>query len=143
LAVVRLTTRSNLVGCSTGAENDAETDARVTALQERLQQLGSTAGRNMRIDHRFAAGDIGRYRSYAAELVGLAPDVLVATTTATLQALQQRTHTIPIVIYNVSDPLADGFVASLARPGGNVTGFGGTGRTACSPLRRSLRSCKR
>jgi putative ABC transport system substrate-binding protein len=95
----------------------------VAAFQQRLQDLGWVAGRNIQIAIRFGAGEAGLYRTYAAELVAAAPNVIVASTTGTLQALLQQTHTIPIVFYQVSDPLGDGFVASLARPGGNVTGF--------------------
>jgi putative ABC transport system substrate-binding protein len=104
------------------AEDDPDRAPFVTTFQQRLQELGWTIGRNIRIDNRFDAS-AARYRDNAAELVGLAPDVLVATNTQSLQALQQRTHTIPIVFYRVSDPVENGLVASLARPGGNVTGF--------------------
>jgi putative ABC transport system substrate-binding protein len=103
--------------------NDEKEGPVLAAFRDALDKLGWSEGRNIRIDYRFGAGDVSRYRAYAAELVGLAPDVILASTTPTLQALVQRTHTIPIVFYQVSDPLADGFITSLARPGGNVTGF--------------------
>ena len=103
------------------AEGDEEPV--VAEFQKHLQQLGWSVGRNILFDHRFGANDTARYRGYAAELVGLRPDVIVATNTPTLQALQQHTQTIPIVFYRVTDPLANGFVRSLAHPGGNVTGF--------------------
>ncbi len=105
------------------AEDDREATPFITAFQQKLQQLGWAADRNIRFEHRFGANDTARYRTYAAELVGLAPDVIVATNTPTLQALQQRSQTIPIVFYRVSDPVGDGFIKSLAHPGGNITGF--------------------
>jgi putative tryptophan/tyrosine transport system substrate-binding protein len=105
------------------AEDDPDGVRLIAAFQQRLQDLGWTVGRNLRIDQRFGVGDVARYRVYAAELVGLAPDVMLASNSTILQALVQRTHTIPIVFYQVTDPVTDGFVASLARPGGNVTGF--------------------
>jgi putative tryptophan/tyrosine transport system substrate-binding protein len=104
-------------------ENDRESPARIAAFLEGLQQLGWTDGRNVRIDHRWAGGDAERYRRYAAELVALAPDVILATASPSVIALQQATRTVPIVFVQVIDPVGGGFVASLARPGGNVTGF--------------------
>ena len=88
-----------------------------------LQQLGWTDGRNVRIDMRWAAGDPDRFRRYAAELVGLAPDVILAAAVSTMVPLQQATRTVPLVFVQVTDPVGAGFVASLARPGGNATGF--------------------
>ena len=85
--------------------------------------MGWTDGRNVRIDYRWARGDADRIRRYAAELVALAPDVILATGSATVAALQQATRTVPIVFVSVIDPVGAGFVASLARPGGNATGF--------------------
>ena len=105
------------------SRGDREATPFITAFQQRLQQLGWAADRNIRFEHRFGANDTARYRTYAAELVGLAPDVIVATNTPTLQALQQRSQTVPIVFYRVSDPVGDGFIKSLAHPGGNITGF--------------------
>jgi putative ABC transport system substrate-binding protein len=95
----------------------------VTAFQRRLQELGWIAGRNIQIESRFGGGTGDNIRPLAAELVALSPDVIVTSTTNTLQAVLLQTHSIPIVFYRVSDPLRDGFVASLAHPGGNVTGF--------------------
>jgi putative tryptophan/tyrosine transport system substrate-binding protein len=89
-----------------------------------LQELGWAEGRNMRIDVRWGAGDAGRIRDYAAELVSLAPDVIFVIGAGSLVPLQQATRTVPIVFALVSDPVGAGFVESLARPGGNVTGFG-------------------
>ena len=105
------------------AADDAEGQGRVAAFQQALQQLGWTDGRNVRIDYRWAAGDTGRFRRYAEELLALAPDVVLASATQSVQALQQGTRTAPIVFVNVGDPVAAGFVDSLARPGGNATGF--------------------
>jgi putative tryptophan/tyrosine transport system substrate-binding protein len=103
------------------AENDPEVRARVAALREGLTQLGWTE-RNIRIEQRFAEGDYNQIQEYAAELVGSVPEVIVANSTPALAALKQATRTIPI-IFVVSDPVGQGFVASLARPGGNITGF--------------------
>ena len=89
----------------------------------RLQQLGWTDGRNVRIDIRWGAGNADRIRKYAAELVALAPDVILTAGTCDLAPLLQATRTVPIVFAIVTDPVGAGFVDSLARPGGNVTGF--------------------
>jgi len=93
------------------------------ALTQALGHLGWTEDKNLRIDYRFAAGDPTLFKAYAAELVGLAPDVILASTAPALAALQQHTRTIPIVFVIVPDPVGRGLVASLARPGGNITGF--------------------
>jgi len=90
---------------------------------QELARLGWTDGRNVRIDHRFGLGDDDRLRKYAIELVGLAPDVLFAGGAPAVSAFQTATGTVPIVFANVVDPVGSGFVASLARPGGNATGF--------------------
>jgi putative ABC transport system substrate-binding protein len=105
------------------AADDAEAHARRTAFLQGLQELGWTDGRNVRIDYRWAAGDADRNRTYAAELVALAPDVILAYTSQSVAALQQTATTVPIVFASVIDPVGAGFVASLARPGGNTTGF--------------------
>ena len=102
---------------------DPEEQARLTAILQGLQERGWTDGRNVRIDIRWSAGDADRRRRYAAELVTLAPDVIFADTSTPLAALQQATQTVPIVFAGVIDPIGAGFVASLARPGGNTTGF--------------------
>jgi putative ABC transport system substrate-binding protein len=104
------------------AEADPEGRARYAAFLKELQQLGWIDGRNVRIDTRWAAADAGRIRKYAAELVALAPDVILASG-GTLGPLLQATRTVPIVFAQVSDPVGAGFVDSLARPGGNATGF--------------------
>jgi putative ABC transport system substrate-binding protein len=103
--------------------DDPEYQARVGALSQGLALAGWTIGRNVRIDIRWAAGDPERLRQQAAELVGLGPDVLLASSSLAVAALQRTTRTIPIVFGAVVDPVGAGFVASLARPGGNTTGF--------------------
>ena len=103
--------------------DDREGQARVAAFLQRLQELGWTDGRNVRIDYRWAAADADRSRTYAAELVALAPDVILASASQSTAALLQTTRTVPIVFVNVVDPVGAGFVARLARPGGNATGF--------------------
>src|ERR1043166_2864216 len=105
------------------AADDPDSSRRVTAFVRGLQELGWTDGRNARIETRWAAGDADRVSKYAAELVGLAPDVILATGGTTVGPLQQATRTVPIVFVQVPDPGGAGYVASLARPGGNATGF--------------------
>jgi len=101
------------------AADDPESPVRVAAFAQGLQEWGWAVGRNVRIDYRWGAGDAGRIRRYAGELVALAPDVILATGTSTVAPLQQATRTVPIVFVNVPDPVGVGFVESLARPGGN------------------------
>jgi putative ABC transport system substrate-binding protein len=105
------------------AVGDPEGEARIAAFVQALQRLGWSDGRNLRIDHRWAAGDAGRFKRYAEELLALAPDVILAAATPSVQALQRATRTVPIVFANVADPVGAGFVDTLARPGGNATGF--------------------
>ena len=105
------------------ASDDTEGQARLAAFHQGLQQLGWTVGGNMQIDYRFGEGDAERYRRSASELVALAPDVLVTTGAPAVEALQRTTRTVPIVFVTVTDPVGGGLVASLARPGGNTTGF--------------------
>ncbi len=105
------------------AANDPEGQASIAAFQHVLQQLGWSDGRNVRIDIRWGENDVDRDRRYAAELVALAPDVILASGTLSVTALQHITRTLPIVFVRVSDPVGAGFVDSLARPGGNTTGF--------------------
>jgi ABC-type uncharacterized transport system substrate-binding protein len=102
---------------------DAEFQARVGAFLEGLQQLGWTIGQNVRIDSRWATTNAIEIRRHAAELAALAPDAILASSSPALVALQQATRTVPIVFVNVVDPVGSGFVDSLARPGGNTTGF--------------------
>jgi putative tryptophan/tyrosine transport system substrate-binding protein len=104
--------------------NDAAEDrVRVALLRDALAKLGWTEGRNLRVDYRFAATDPEAIRTYAAELVSLAPDVIFGVSTPVLEALRNQTRSVPIVFAGVSDPVSAGFVPSLARPGGNITGF--------------------
>jgi ABC-type uncharacterized transport system substrate-binding protein len=105
------------------AESDAEAQTEVAAFRDALRRLGWISGRNVGIDTRWAAGDARRIRTYAQELVAQQPDVILARTTPVTAALLQETHTIPIVFVGPSDPVGAGFVASMARPGGNATGF--------------------
>jgi len=104
------------------AADEPESLARVGAFLQALQALGWTDGRNVRIEYRWAAGDAER-RKYAAEVVALAPDIILANGASTVAPLLQVTRTLPIVFVQVTDPVGAGFVASLARPGGNATGF--------------------
>jgi putative ABC transport system substrate-binding protein len=105
------------------AADDREGQARLAVFLQGLQELGWTDGRNVRIDYRWAAADADRYRTYAAELVALSPDVILSSASASVAALLQTTRTVPIVFVNVIDPVGAGYVARLARPGGNATGF--------------------
>jgi putative tryptophan/tyrosine transport system substrate-binding protein len=105
------------------AANDSEGPIRMAGFLQVLQQLGWTEGRNLRIDIRWASADADLYRKYAAELVALTPDVILATASPTVAALQAATRTVPIVFAHAVDPVGAGFVDSLARPGGNATGF--------------------
>jgi ABC-type uncharacterized transport system substrate-binding protein len=107
---------------NTAADNP-QGQAGIAAFQQVLQQLGWTDGRNVRIDARWGANDVDRDRRYAAELVALAPDVILASGTISVSALQHVTRTLPIVFVRVADPAGAGFVDALARPGGNTTGF--------------------
>jgi putative tryptophan/tyrosine transport system substrate-binding protein len=107
----------------TQAADDPEGQSRLLALAQGLQESGWTIGRNVRIDTRWGEGDAERYRRYAAELVALAPDVILVNGPAALAQLQQATRSLPIVFTNVFDPVGGGFVLSVARPGGNATGF--------------------
>ena len=134
-------------------EADAEGQARVAALKLGLLERGWVEGRNLKIDYRWPGADASRMRVYAAELVGFKPDVIFAAPAGALAEVQRATRTIPVVFVQVSDPVGAGFVASLAHPGGNITGFAlfefasaqnaGTAqadRSFRSPCRRHLRS---
>jgi putative ABC transport system substrate-binding protein len=105
------------------AADDPESLARVTAFAQGLQELGWSVGRNVQVEYRWGAGDADRIRKYAAELVALAPEIIFASGGSTMGPLLQANRTVPIVFVQVSDPVGGGFVASLARPGGNATGF--------------------
>jgi putative ABC transport system substrate-binding protein len=103
--------------------DEPESQARITALAQGLQEAGWAVGTNVRIDVRWSSGDLARVRKDAEELVALAPDVLVAGIGPTTQALQETTRTLPIVFAQAVDPVGLGIVKSMARPGGNATGF--------------------
>ncbi len=103
--------------------NDPEEQERVMVFEQSLQQLGWTVGRDLQVSYRLAGGESASIRRYAAELVALAPDLIVTIGSVTVGPLQQATRTIPIVFVNVADPVGAGFINSLARPGGNTTGF--------------------
>ena len=111
------------VGVLIAVADDAEGQARLGAFKSGMRDLGRIDGESVRMEVRFAAGSVARANEYATELVGLAPDVLVANSAPAVAALQQRTRTIPIVFAQLVDPVGAGFVESLARPGGNITGF--------------------
>src|SRR5262245_40334748 len=102
------------------ASNDAEAQDRVTAFVQALQPLGWTVGQNVRIDYRWGDGNVDTTRKYAAELVALAPDVILALSSAAAAPVLEATRTVPIVFAGIADPVAAGYVESLARPGGNV-----------------------
>jgi ABC-type uncharacterized transport system substrate-binding protein len=105
------------------AADDPESPIRLAALLQGLQQLGWTVGRNVQIDYRWGAGNADLMRKHAGELVALAPDVILAHSSAAVAPLLEATRTVPIVFANVADPVGAGYVDSLARPGGNATGF--------------------
>jgi ABC-type uncharacterized transport system substrate-binding protein len=107
----------------TRVADDPQSRLQVTAFQQRLQELSWTHDVNIRIEYRWGAGDAGQYRKYAAELVALASDVIVAVGGSSVEALQEVTRAVPIVFVQVTDPVSRGLVASLARPRGNMTGF--------------------
>jgi putative tryptophan/tyrosine transport system substrate-binding protein len=109
-----------------GAATDAEAQSYMAAFVQGLRQLGWVEGQNLRLDIRWNAGDAALARTYAAQLIGLMPDVILAVTTVNLEIVRQATSTAPVVFVQVSDPVAQGFVASLPKPGGNLTGFSGT-----------------
>ena len=106
-----------------GDETDSDQRARVATFREAFEKLGWAEGRNVQIDVRFAASDSERIRSYSAALLGQTPDVILANGTPVLEAFVKQTRSVPTVFVGVSDPLSAGFVPSLARPGGNITGF--------------------
>ncbi len=120
-------------------ENDPQGKARLSGFVQEFAKLGWTEGRNMRMDVRWAAGNVDRLRIFAKELVVLQPDVIFTAATSATTALQRETRTIPIVFVNVSDPVGSRFVASLSRPGGNMTGF----QNFEAPLREGGSDCSR
>jgi putative ABC transport system substrate-binding protein len=104
-------------------EDDAEGRASAAAFQQRLQELGWTEGRNIRIETRWAGGDPNKARAFAKELVGMTPDVIVSSSNLVTEIVQKETRTIPVVFVFVGDPVGSGFVTNVAHPGGNLTGF--------------------
>ena len=106
-----------------GAATDTEYQSYTAAFVQGLRQLGWTEGQNLRIDIRWNASDAGLAQTYAAQLIALSPDVILAMSTVNLTAIQQATSIVPVVFVQVNDPVAQGFVASMRRPGGNITGF--------------------
>ena len=115
--------RLRTVGVLMGFANDAEAKARVQSFEQGLERAGWSVGQNLRIEYRYAEGDSLRMQALAKELVELKSDCIVGHSTPVVTALMQATRTIPIVFVSVSDPIGSGFVASFARPGGNMTGF--------------------
>ena len=106
-----------------GAATEVAPQSYVATFVQTLRQLGWIEGQNVRVDVRWSAGDAALARIYAAQLIGLTPDVILASSTTNLTAIQQGTSTVPVVFVQVSDPVEQGFVANLTRPGGNLTGF--------------------
>jgi putative ABC transport system substrate-binding protein len=115
--------RVRLIGVLMGIAETAEGRSRVLALQQGLQRLGWIDGRNVRFEVRWAGGDADRMRTYSAELARLAPDVILVNGTQASSILLHEVHSVPVVFVQVSDPITSGLVTSLARPGGNATGF--------------------
>ena len=115
--------RVRTVGVLIGLANDAEAKARTEAFQQGLEREGWSVGHNLRIEYRYAEGDSVRMEALTKELVELKPDCVLGQSTPVAVALMRATRTIPIVFVAVSDPIGSGFVASMARPGGNITGF--------------------
>jgi putative ABC transport system substrate-binding protein len=115
--------RMRRIGVLSAASDDPDTQVRTAEFLQELRHLGWTDGRNIRFDYRHGSGDVENTRKYAAELVALAPDVILASGTAAVGPLLQATRTVPIVFAQVTDPVGAGFIDSLAHPGGNATGF--------------------
>jgi putative tryptophan/tyrosine transport system substrate-binding protein len=124
-ALAQQSNRVRRIGVFIGAtkENDPEAVGRITALRQGLEALGWKEGHNLQIDFLFGGGDQARIQALAAEIVNSAPDVIVANSSPVVAALKQTTRTIPIVFAVINDPVAQGFIANLARPGANITGF--------------------
>jgi putative tryptophan/tyrosine transport system substrate-binding protein len=124
VARAQQTSRMRRIGLlTTFSDSDALAEGWLTAFRKGLDELGWRDGHNVQIDYRRAAGDAERLAAFAKDLVTLQPDVVFAVTTPAVASLLRETHTLPIVFAQVSDPVGSGFAASLARPGGNVTGF--------------------
>ncbi len=123
LTTAQQASRLRTVGVLMGLTNDEETQARAKVIEQGLAKKGWIVGQNLRLEYRFAGADTGRMLSLAKELVALKPDVIIGHSTPVVAALHQVTQTIPIVFVVVADPVGSGFVTSIARPGGNITGF--------------------
>jgi putative ABC transport system substrate-binding protein len=143
VARAQQTEQMRRIGVLMGIAEDAEGQARVKALQQGLRELGWIEGRNARIDYRWTAGDAKRVQTYAAELVRLAPDVIVAHTPPVIAAVRQVSRSIPIVFAAVIDPIAHGFIDSLARPGGNLTGTANIEFTLVGKMLQTLKDVAR
>jgi putative ABC transport system substrate-binding protein len=115
--------RARRIAVLIGVEDDAEGQTRLAAFRKGMHDLGWREGHDMQMEVRFSSGDADRARTYGAELIRWAPDVILANSSLVVAALKQQTKTIPIVFAQVVDPVNSGFVDSLARPGGNITGF--------------------
>src|SRR6266404_1135108 len=115
--------RMRIVGVLMGLADDAEARSRSMAFEQGLEREGWSVGENLRIEYRYAEGDSARMQALAKELVELKPDCILGHSTPVVTTLMQATRTIPIVFVSVTDPVGSGFVASMARPGGNITGF--------------------
>jgi putative ABC transport system substrate-binding protein len=113
------------IGILMGIANDQEGQRRIAAFRQGLQELGWTEGRDVGFEYRWGAGDIDSIRAQAAQLIALRPDLIMANSTIVAKVMKQETQAIPIVFVQVADPVRDGIVTSLARPGGNITGFTG------------------
>jgi putative ABC transport system substrate-binding protein len=122
-ANAQLAARVRTVAVLMGLADDAEARSRLMAFEQGLETEGWSVGQNLRIEYRYAEGDSARMQAFAKELVELNPDCIVGHSTPVVTALMHATRTIPIVFVFVSDPIGSGFVASMARPGGNITGF--------------------
>ena len=125
-------------------EGDPEAQRYIAAFVQGLHELGWAPGRNLQIEYRWGGPDRERIRAYADELVGLKPDVILAQTSLVMPPLRQATRTIPIIFMQINDPVESGMVASMARPGGNITGFtelriDGCAGNGCRRSRRSRR----
>ena len=111
------------IGILMGVADDAETKAWLVTFNQRLEQLGWQSGRNLQIDERWTAGDPERNQRFAGELIAMQPDAVFAFSSVAVAALQRENRSVPIVFTAISDPVGSGFAQSLARPGGNATGF--------------------
>jgi putative tryptophan/tyrosine transport system substrate-binding protein len=123
LANAQPAARMRTVGVLMGLADDAEAQGRLVAFEQGLEREGWSLGQDLRIEYRYAEGDAARMQAFAKELVEIKPDCIVGHSTPVVTALMHATRTIPIVFVSVADPIGSGFVASMARPGGNITGF--------------------